>query len=55
MQVKDLMHVGLQFQKLARAILDKALIETTKKNLGITLSSINQIVGIFRWRSEKMY
>ena len=48
-QVRDLMHKGNKVPKVSRStILDKALIEITKKNLGITLVSENsRIVGIF--------
>ncbi len=49
MQVKDLMHVGSSIPKVSPStILDKALIETTKKNLGITLViDKSKVVGIF--------
>ena len=49
MQVKDLMHVGSSIPKVSPStILDKALIETTKKNLGITLViNKSKVVGIF--------
>ena len=48
-QVKDLMHKGAAVPRVSpRTILDKALIEITKKNLGITLITIkSKVVGIF--------
>ena len=48
-QVKDLMHKGNKVPKVnLNTILDKALIEITKKNLGITLvTEKSKIVGIF--------
>ena len=48
-QVKDLMHKGTAIPKVSpNTILDKALIEITKKNLGITLvKNKSQVVGIF--------
>lgn len=48
-QVKDLMHTGNSIPKVnQKTILDKALVEMSKKNLGITLV-LNQskVVGIF--------
>jgi len=48
-QVKDLMHKGSAIPKVSpNTILDKALIEITKKNLGITLvKNKSKVVGIF--------
>ncbi len=48
-QVQDLMHKGNKVPKVnLNTILDKALIEITKKNLGITLvTEKSKIVGIF--------
>ena len=48
-QVQDLMHKGNKVPKVnLNTILDKALIEITKKNLGITLvTNKSKIVGIF--------
>jgi arabinose-5-phosphate isomerase len=48
-QVKDLMHKGTAIPKVSpNTILDKALIEITKKNLGITLiKNKSKVVGIF--------
>lgn len=48
-QVQDLMHVGSKVPKVnPNTFLDKALIEVTKKNLGITLiSEKSKIIGIF--------
>jgi len=48
-QVKDLMHKGDAIPKVSQnTILDKALIEITKKNLGITLvTNKSKVVGIF--------
>ena len=48
-QVKDLMHKGSAIPKVSPdTILDKALIEITKKNLGITLvKNKSKVVGIF--------
>tara|TARA_B100001027_G_C16263347_1_gene330643 strand:- start:426 stop:1391 length:966 start_codon:yes stop_codon:yes gene_type:complete len=48
-QVQDLMHIGNKVPKVNQnIILDKALIEITKKNLGITLvTNKSKIVGIF--------
>jgi len=48
-QVKDLMHKGAAVPRVSPStILDKALIEITKKNLGITLITIkSKVVGIF--------
>ena len=48
-QVKDLMHTGNSVPKVDhKMILDKALIEITKKNLGITLvTNKHKVVGIF--------
>ena len=48
-QVKDLMHKGDAIPKVSQnTILDKALIEITKKNLGITLvKNKSKVVGIF--------
>ena len=48
-QVQDLMHKGNKVPKVnLNTILDKALIEITKKNLGITLvTDKSKIVGIF--------
>ena len=48
-QVQDLMHKGNKVPKVnVNTILDKALIEITKKNLGITLvTNKSKIVGIF--------
>ena len=48
-QVKDLMHKGAAVPKVSPGtILDKALIEITKKNLGITLvTNKSKVVGIF--------
>ncbi len=48
-QVKDLMHKGSAIPKVSQnTILDKALIEITKKNLGITLvKNKSKVVGIF--------
>ena len=48
-QVQDLMHVGSKDPKVnPNTFLDKALIEVTKKNLGITLiSEKSKIIGIF--------
>ena len=48
-QVQDLMHKGNKVPKVnLNTILDKALIEITKKNLGITLvTNRSKIVGIF--------
>ena len=48
-QVKDLMHKGAAVPRVSQStILDKALIEITKKNLGITLvTNKSKVVGIF--------
>jgi len=48
-QVKDLMHKGSSIPKVSpNTFLDKALIEITKKNLGITLvKNKSKVVGIF--------
>ena len=48
-QVKDLMHTGASIPRVSPStILDKALIEITKKNLGITLvTNKSKVVGIF--------
>ena len=48
-QVKDLMHKGATVPRVSQStILDKALIEITKKNLGITLvTNKSKVVGIF--------
>tara|TARA_Y100000748_G_scaffold86501_1_gene71587 strand:- start:33 stop:998 length:966 start_codon:yes stop_codon:yes gene_type:complete len=48
-QVKDLMHKGVTVPRVSSStILDKALIEITKKNLGITLVTYkSKVVGIF--------
>ena len=48
-QVKDLMHKGTAIPKVSpNTILDRALIEITKKNLGITLiKNKSKVVGIF--------
>ena len=48
-QVKDLMHKGSAIPKVSpNTVLDKALIEITKKNLGITLvKNKSKVVGIF--------
>ena len=48
-QVQDLMHKGNKVPKVnLNTVLDKALIEITKKNLGITLvTEKSKIVGIF--------
>lgn len=48
-QVQDLMHKGNKVPKVnLNTVLDKALIEITKKNLGITLvTNKSKIVGIF--------
>ena len=48
-QVKDLMHIGINVPKVnPNTTLDKALIEITKKNLGITLiAQKSKIIGIF--------
>ena len=48
-QVKDLMHTGASIPRVSQStILDKALIEITKKNLGITLvTNKSKVVGIF--------
>ncbi len=48
-QVKDLMHKGAAVPRVSSStILDKALIEITKKNLGITLVTYkSKVVGIF--------
>ena len=48
-QVQDLMHKGSQVPKVSpNTLLDKALIEITKKSLGITLvSEKSKITGIF--------
>ena len=48
-QVKDLMHKGAAVPRVSPStILDKALIEITKKNLGITLvTNKSKVVGIF--------
>ena len=48
-QVKDLMHKGSAIPKVSpNTTLDKALIEITKKNLGITLvKNKSKVVGIF--------
>ena len=48
-QVQDLMHKGNKVPKVnLNTVLDKALIEITKKNLGITLvTDKSKIVGIF--------
>ena len=48
-QVKDLMHIGINVPKVSpNTTLDKALIEITKKNLGITLiAQKSKIIGIF--------
>ena len=48
-QVKDLMHKGTAIPRVSQnTILDKALIEITKKNLGITLvTNKSKVVGIF--------
>ena len=48
-QVKDLMHKGAAVPRVSSGtILDKALIEITKKNLGITLVTYkSKVVGIF--------
>ena len=48
-QVKDLMHIGINVPKVnPSTTLDKALIEITKKNLGITLiAQKSKIIGIF--------
>ena len=48
-QVKDLMHTGSSIPRVDyKTVLDKALIEITKKNLGITLVMNKQkVVGIF--------
>ena len=48
-QVQDLMHKGNKVPKVnLNTLLDKALIEITKKNLGITLvTDKSKIVGIF--------
>ena len=48
-QVQDLMHVGSKVPKVnPNTFLDKALIEVTKKNLGITLiAEKSKIIGIF--------
>ncbi len=48
-QVKDLMHTGNSIPKVnQKTILDKALIEMTKKSLGITLIlNKSKVVGIF--------
>ena len=48
-QVQDLMHKGNKVPKVnVNTILDKALIEITKKNLGVTLvTNKSKIVGIF--------
>ena len=48
-QVQDLMHKGKKVPKVnLNTLLDKALIEITKKNLGITLvTDKSKIVGIF--------
>tara|TARA_B100001250_G_scaffold404104_1_gene419563 strand:+ start:1777 stop:2742 length:966 start_codon:yes stop_codon:yes gene_type:complete len=48
-QVQDLMHIGNAIPKVSpNTILDKALLEITKKNLGITLViDKSKVVGIF--------
>jgi len=48
-QVKDLMHKGAAVPRVSpTTILDKALIEITKKNLGITLvTNKSKVIGIF--------
>jgi len=48
-RVEDLMHTGTSVPKVSQSmILDKALIEMTKKSLGITLVlNKNKVVGIF--------
>ena len=48
-QVKDLMHKGAAVPRVSPStILDKALIEITKKNLGITLvTNKSKVIGIF--------
>ena len=48
-RVEDLMHTGKSVPKVSQSmILDKALIEMTKKSLGITLVlNKNKVVGIF--------
>ena len=48
-KVKDLMHTGNSIPKVSlKMFLDKALLEITKKNLGITLvTNNNKVVGIF--------
>ena len=48
-QVQDIMHKGSSVPKVApNTVLDKALIEITKKNLGITLvTDKTKVVGIF--------
>ena len=48
-QVQDLMHKGSQVPKVSsNTLLDRALVEITKKNLGITLvSEKSKITGIF--------
>ena len=48
-QVKDLMHKGAAVPRVSpKTILDEALIEITKKNLGITLvTNKSKVIGIF--------
>ena len=48
-QVKDLMHTGNSIPKVSqKTILDKALVEMTKKSLGITLIlNKTKVIGIF--------